>query len=119
MTQGCYLLEDVPELCAAGLMDLWLIGKGEEVIGAAVAQLVTYPQKRVIEVRFIGAKPNTLEEWRNILPKAIEESGKAVGATASSCIGRMGWGRVLGDGAKEIARVFWRDFAAAEQQEAA
>lgn len=85
---GMHSVESVIEEIKAGRMQLW---HGPD--GAAVTQVVDFPQKRVLHVLFAGGSMEQIIDFQD----SAAEWGKAQGCTEMTLSGRKGWVRALKD----------------------
>jgi hypothetical protein len=108
LSHGCYEPEDVAGFCEKGGFKLWLACDGEEIIAAIVAEIVDFPRKRVLLIRFAGGRD--MARWYAPMETAVEEWARAFGCSAECVFGRKGWARVTRG--NEAGVVVWRDFAA-------
>lgn len=110
MTGGRFEPDDVRELCAKGGMQLWLIGHGENMVAAAVTEVVDYPRKRYGRVVFVGGEG--AKDWHTDLEAALQSWSRAWGCHGLEAFGRKGWGRLIH--AEQIAVMITRDYPATE-----
>ena len=76
----------------AGNLQLWVIQKGGQTMGACVTRLGVRPMRKVATVLYVGGV--NMPDWLHLLEQ-IEGWAKAVGATRMEVVGRKGWKRVL------------------------
>lgn len=81
-----HTFQDVMRKIFAGDFQLWL---GPE--GAAVTQVIDFPQKRVIHVLYAGGKMGQIIDFQ----ESAAAWGKAIGCSEMTLSGRFGWQRVL------------------------
>jgi hypothetical protein len=87
------VVDDVRPLCANGQAKLWVVVNHEQIIGAGVTTLKTYPRRAVLEVALFSADANS-EMWSEHFGELVQHA-REVGAVAISLSGREGWARKL------------------------
>jgi hypothetical protein len=92
---GCYEPIDLLALAVAGKFGMWFCeavpGQLDAVI---VAEVVTYPRRRVLEVLFGGG--GNMRTWIGPAVAAIDRHARELGCTHVACCGRAGWVRAWG-----------------------
>lgn len=85
---GTHSFQDVMAKVLAGDFQLWV---GPD--GAAVTQVVDFPQKRVLHVLYAGGEMQQIIDFQ----ESAATWGRALGCSEMTLSGRMGWQRVLKD----------------------
>ena len=87
-------VEDMRIHAEQGRVELWALVDGEEIFGASVTCLTTYPKRAVMEILATGTKPHSEDKWRQCLDQ-LKEIGRILGVSALVGTGRHGWQRKL------------------------
>lgn len=69
-TFGELTSEDVKNMCLSRDMQLWMIAKGNRVVGAGTTMIVTYPQLRAC--RIVTLAGTAFDEWKDMAHAFIE-----------------------------------------------
>lgn len=117
LSQGCYLPEDVREACQLGIwqqggMQLLVAAEEEEVVAAYCMEVFHTPRKRVLNARFAGGLPHSMDKWLEPMLAEIESMRKQLECAATMAVGRKGWAKVV-EG-REVGIVLWRESAGLE-----
>jgi hypothetical protein len=93
-SHGELLLEDAHKACLDGSMQLWMVyTSAPEFLGAAVTQLVEYPQFSTMRIVLLGGK--RFDEWKEKLDELISDSARSLGCKRMEAYGRAGFVRSL------------------------
>ena len=91
---GELLLEDAHKACLSGDMQLWMAFTAEpQFLGAAVTQLVEYPQFSAMRIVLLGGK--RFDEWKAKLDDQISDTARKLGCKRMEAFGRAGFVRSL------------------------
>jgi len=102
-----------PEYVLASLVlneqSLWVIcdtdtGNGN-VVGAATTQIISYPEKRMLAIHFLGG--DGFPEWYAELLKVISEHAKKMGCEGIECLARFGFWKWFKNDGFEKTSVFY------------
>ena len=103
-SRGDRIAEDYFAVCANGSAQLWLIGRDGAVIGILIAEVVTYPRRRVALVDLLAGED--LMGWLPLINTRVERWAELMGCSAVQAGGRKGFERQSrGLGYREIGRV--------------
>lgn len=91
---GELTLEDAKSACLRGDMQLWLVyDSTPEFYGAAVTQIVSYPQFDAMRVVLLGGKQ--FDAWKKQLDAELCKAATKVGCKRMEAFGRTGFVRSL------------------------
>jgi len=88
---GKYNIEDVQDLVVRDRAQVWVALRSSTMIGAAVTQVVDYPQKAMLLVLCLAGKHFHL--WDNIVEDSFVPYAKHYGCDGIEFYGRKGWVR--------------------------
>ena len=88
-------VEDLRQMGLTRQLTFWGVVLEGKLIGAAAFQEVIFPQRRVLEIPFLGMNANTEDYWIPIF-ETIKSNAKQAGFDAVVGGGRPGWARKLG-----------------------
>ena len=75
-------------------LQLWVALEENELLACMVTRIVSYPQKRLLRIIFIGGKD--MDKWLENLP-IVENFALTNGCTSLEIWGRKGWLKILKD----------------------
>lgn len=91
---GELTLADAKAACLSGDMQLWVVFTQEAAfLGAAVTQVVEYPQLRAMRIVLLGGKK--FDEWKALLDATLAEAARKIGCNRMEAFGRTGFVRSL------------------------
>lgn len=70
---------------------LWLIGEGDELLGAWTTKIDVYPREKIVETVFGGGRD--LARWMSLAIDELEKFAREAGCTRLRCAGRRGFAR--------------------------
>lgn len=95
-SEGFYDMDDLYLSLKHQWQELWII-VGDKPDAVFTTRIVDYPNKKIMEIPFVGAsKEATPTDWRECLEK-LEEWGKGEGAEGTVFFARMGWKKLFPD----------------------
>jgi hypothetical protein len=94
-TFGRYEPEDILEFAVSGDAHLWVVFKGEDIVGITVTRLWQYPRKKCLDVMFLGGE--NWDEWKDIVFDTMQRWAYDSGCAAIEASGRVGFARVFKD----------------------
>jgi hypothetical protein len=101
-----------------GTKQLWILHRGQEMIGAGVTEIHQYPKKKICRVVALGSEPNTMPEWFAQWSR-ITEWARAQRCEGFEIIGRRGWVRRTASlGFSERAVILYADLEPEDEQPA-
>lgn len=93
-SRGELSLHDAYVACLVGNMQLWMVYTGEpQFLGAAVTQLVEYPQFSAMRIVLLGGK--RFDEWKEMLDVQLSDAARNLGCKRMEAFGRAGFVRSL------------------------
>lgn len=87
-----YSVDDIKNLCAAGIWDLHLIHVNGDLSGFFVSRIVQAPQGKMLYGAWVGGK--NVFEWIDESMDKLEERAREFECIAISFVGRKGWRKV-------------------------
>lgn len=95
-SEGFYDMDDLYMSIMNQWQELWLI-VGDKVDGVFTTRIVDYPNKKILEIPFVGAEKGASQtDWREALSE-LEEWAKGEGAEATVFFARIGWKKLFPD----------------------
>lgn len=89
-TFGELSIEDVKDKCLSRDMQLWMIAKGNRVVGAGTTMIVLHPQMKVC--RIVTLAGTEFDEWKDMAHAFIEIwADEAMGCEAVEAYTRKGF----------------------------
>lgn len=104
-TYGRFTVEDIKNGIHNNPQQLWIAYEGEEVYGAVVTEIITYPQIKALVMHFTGGKD--LPKWKTPMLKLLQTFGKEHGCNIIESYGRAGWAKVFKDDGFESRFMFY------------
>lgn len=92
-TFGRYTASDIYEAVKDGDNVLWVAFEEENIKGAVVTDLVTYPKKRALCMQFCGG--TELKEWKEPMLSLLRKYAKDMGCDVIESTARRGWAKVF------------------------
>lgn len=94
-TYGRFTVDDIKNGLHTSPQQLWIAYEGEQVYGAVVTEIVTYPQIKALVMHFTGGKD--LPKWKAQMLELLQSFGKDNGCDIIESYGRAGWAKVFKD----------------------
>lgn len=85
-------IDDLHGMIAAGECNLWVAGRGKEIIGAFVTHAVVYPRGRSIKAWLMAGKD--MDEWAQPFFEKMKRHAKRNGCVFLEGCGRKGWTKI-------------------------
>ena len=91
---GTHTVEDYMAALATARMQLWILAKPGDILGIAMTEILSHPQRKVGSV--IAAVGREREKWQHHL-SGIESWARQIGCDSIKLVARPGWKRVFTD----------------------
>lgn len=88
-TYGEVSADDLKQMCGTSNAQLWMISKGNRIMGAGTTQIVIYPQMKVC--RIITLAGAEFDEWMDMTHMNLELWAETMGCTAMEAFCRRGF----------------------------
>jgi hypothetical protein len=94
-TYGRFNVEDIRVALHNQPQQLWIAydDASEEIYGAVVTQILTYPRMSTLVMHFTGGKE--LPKWKAPMLELLQKYAKDSGASVIESYGREGWAKVF------------------------
>ena len=92
---GEHSIEDIKTLIFEGQVIFHLVYEDNQLIGGFSVELMTYPQKTIMNIPTTAGKD--IHKWIDMAINSINDLAKLCGATEIRTRGRKGWGKMLPD----------------------
>lgn len=101
-----------PEYVLVGLVtgqqSLWVVGENNEIIGAATTEIVSYPEKRMLAIHFLGG--SGFDRWYTDLLETLTRFAKDSNCNGLECVARFGfWKWFKQDGWRQQSCFYEKD----------
>jgi hypothetical protein len=106
VSHGRWQPEYVLAALVLGEQQLWvIIDSDHKVRGAVTTQAVTYPEKRMLAIHFLGG--NQWDEWYDYLVDVLVKYAQDTGCNAIECVARAGFWKWFKHDGFEKTSVFY------------
>ena len=92
-TYGRYTAADIYEAIKDGDNVLWIAFDKDNIKGAVVTNMLTYPKKKVLCMQFCGG--DDLKLWKEPMLDILKRFAKDVGCEGIESTGRPGWAKIF------------------------
>lgn len=90
---GKFEVEDLRQELKAGLLVLWLVMDGSEVLAALTSRVIEYPGRRAMALDWVGGK--RMSKWLPLVLNTLQRYATDCGCKHIEGYGRKAWGRIL------------------------
>lgn len=105
-SKGRWEVEYVLAAIAAGRHGLWVItDENHEPVGAITAEVIQYPEKRMLMIHFLGGKG--MDAWYVDMSDAMTQHAIKSGCTGIECIARSGFWKWFQNDGFDRSAVFY------------
>lgn len=102
-TYGEFTIEDILDNLLEEKEQLHILTKEDQLVGAAVTEVVDYPRRRALRIHLMGGQ--LLNGTLEALEDHMVLGAKAIDADHIEWIGRPGWQKVFSGSDKQTVRV--------------
>ena len=85
--------QDIYNFIKKEAMQCWIVHRKDQILLTVVTQILVYPQRKVLGVLYLGARPHTLKYWVEHMG-TLKAYAKEHGCAAVRVVGRHGWAKV-------------------------
>lgn len=97
--EGLYSLEDIIKDLIREDAWLFIADNGDELVGAAIVRLESYPQKKYVLLHVLGGDYG--KEWAPVLVEKLRALAKQLNMDGVIMYGRKGWTKIFPDAKQE------------------
>ena len=90
---GKFEVEDLRKDLEDGVLVLWLVMEGRDVIAALTSRVIEYPGRRAMALDWVGG--SKMKEWLPLVLDTLERYAADCGCKHIEGYGRKAWGRIL------------------------
>ena len=92
-SSGKFEIEDLKSDLKNGVLVLWLVMEGRDVIAALTSRVIEYPGRRAMALDWVGG--SRMKEWLPSVLETLESYAADCGCKHIEGYGRQAWGKIL------------------------
>jgi hypothetical protein len=92
-SSGKFEIEDLKKDLKEGILVLWLIMDGREVVAAITSRVMEYPGRRAMALDWVGG--TQMRKWLPMALSTLQDYATDCGCKHLEGYGRKAWGRIL------------------------
>jgi len=90
---GKFEIEDLKKDLQEGVLVIWLIMEGRDVIAAITSRVIEYPGRRAMALDWVGG--SQMRKWLPLALNTLQKYAADCGCKHLEGYGRKAWGRIL------------------------